>query len=180
MAFASLEDIISTDNPIGFIDAFVGNIELKTLGFEVQTLKAEGRPSFDTKIFLKLYLYGYLNGLRSSRKLEKECIRNRAMQWLLCGLVPNYHSISDFRKHSPAGKALQTFVSFLKDAALIAGETIAIGSTKSHAHNSKKANFSQKKIDKHLSYIVEKTQQYLDELAQNDQNDSTITISKIQ
>jgi transposase len=71
MTIASLESSISTDNPIRFIDAFVEHIDLKALGFEVQTLKTEGRPSFDTKIFLKLYLYGYLNGLRSSRKLEK-------------------------------------------------------------------------------------------------------------
>ena len=92
MTIASLESSISKDNPIRFIDAFVENIDLKALGFEVQTLKTEGRPSFDTKIFLKLYLYGYLNGLRSCRKLEKECVRNTEMQWLLCGLVPNYHS----------------------------------------------------------------------------------------
>ncbi len=72
MTIASLESSIASDNPILFIDAFVENIDLKALGFEVQTLKTECRPSFDTKIFLKLYLYGYLNGLRSSRKLEKE------------------------------------------------------------------------------------------------------------
>jgi len=76
MTFGSLENSIATDNPIRFIDAFVENIALKALGFEVQTLKTEGRPSFNTKIFLKLYLSGYLNGLRSSCKLEKECLRN--------------------------------------------------------------------------------------------------------
>ena len=103
MTFASLEDTISSDNPIRFIDAFVNHIDLKAIDFTVQTLKSEGRPSFDTKIFLKLYLYGYLNGLRSSRKLEKECVRNTEIQWLLCGLVPNYHSISDFRMQNPKG-----------------------------------------------------------------------------
>ena len=72
MTIASLESSISATNPIRFIDAFVENIDLKAVGFEMQTLKTEGRPSFDSKIFLKLYLYGYLNGLRSSRKLEKE------------------------------------------------------------------------------------------------------------
>ena len=112
-------------------------------------------------MFLKIYLYGYLNGLRSSRKLEKECVRNIELQWLLCGIVPNYHSISDFRKQNPTGlkKLFKLFVSLLKDADLIAGETIAIDGTKSRAHNSKKANFNQKKIDKHLAYIEEKTQQ---------------------
>ena len=82
MVFTSLEDSISEDNSVRFVDAFVENIDLKALGFEMQTLKTEGRPSFDSKIFLKLYLYGYLNGVRSSRKLEKECIRNIEMQWL--------------------------------------------------------------------------------------------------
>lgn len=182
MTIASLESSISADNPIRFIDAFVEHIDLKALGFEVQTLKTEGRPSFDTKIFLKLYLYGYLNGLRSSRKLEKECIRNIEMQWLLCGLVPNYHSISDFRKCNPAGlrQLFKLFVSFLKDADLIAGETIAIDGTKSRAHNSKKANFSQKKIDKHLAYIEEKTQQYLDQIEQNDTQENNTSITNIQ
>jgi len=127
-------------------------------------------------------LYGYLNGLRSSRKLEKECLRNIELQWLLCGLLPNYHSISDFRKDNPSSlkKLFKVFVSFLKDADLIAGETIAIDGTKSRAHNSKKANFNQKKIDRHLAYIEEKTQEYLDELAQNDASENSITITKIQ
>ena len=182
MVFTSLEDPISKDNPVRFIDAFVENIDLKTLGFELRTLKKEGRPSFDTKIFLKIYLYGYLNGLRSSRKLEKECLRNIELQWLLCGLLPNYHSISDFRKDNPSSlkKLFKVFVSFLKDADLIAGEIIAIDGTKSRAHNSKKANFNQKKIDRHLAYIEEKTQEYLDELAQNDASENSITITKIQ
>lgn len=182
MYFSSLEDSILEDNPIRFIDFFVESISLEALDFEVQTLKSEGRPSYNSKIFLKLYLYSYLNGLRSSRKLEKECVRNIELQWLLCGIVPNYHSISDFRKENPAGlkKLFKLFVSFLKDADLIAGETIAIDGTKSRAHNSKKANFSQKKIDKHLAYIEERTQEYLDELAKNDQQENSIIITKIQ
>ena len=182
MCLSSLEDTISPENPIRFIDAFVETIALESLGFSVQTIKIEGRPSFDTKVFLKIYLYGYLNGLRSSRKLEKECVRNIELQWLLCGIVPNYHSISDFRKYNPTGlkKLFKLFVSFLKDVDLIAGETIAIDGTKSRAHNGKKSNFNQKKIDKHMAYIEEKSQQYLDEIAQNDQHENSIVITKIQ
>ena len=152
MSFSSLEDLISLNNPVRFVDAFVDSLSLVSLGFKIQTLKTEGRPSFDTKVFLKIYLYGYLNGLRSSRKLEKECERNIELQWLLCGLVPNYHSISDFRKQNPSGlkKLFKLFVTFLKDSDLIAGETIAIDGTKSRAHNGKKANFNQKKIERHL------------------------------
>ena len=73
---SSLEDSISQDNPVRFIDAFVNSIDLEKIGFTPRVLKTEGRPSFDTKVFLKIYLYGYLNGIRSSRRLEKECLRN--------------------------------------------------------------------------------------------------------
>ncbi|WP_082706521.1 transposase [Flavobacterium sp. TAB 87] len=76
MCFSSLEDTISSENPIRFIDAFVSVLSLETVCFSVQRIRSEGRPSFDTRIFLKLYLYVYINGLRSYRKLEKECVRN--------------------------------------------------------------------------------------------------------
>ena len=178
----SLEDKIGVDNPARFIETFVECISLEALGFTVQTIKSEGRPSFDTKLFLKIYLYGYLNGLRSSRKLEKECVRNIELQWLLEDIRPNYHSISDFRKQNPAGlrKLFKLFVFFLKDADLIARETIAIDGTKSRAHNSKKANFSQKKIDKHLAFIEERTQEYLTALETNDVKESSVKIQNIQ
>ena len=182
LVFSSLEDPISKDNPVRFIDVFVESMDLGSLGFEDRTPKKEGRPSFNAQIYLKIYLYGYLNGLRSSRKLERECSRNIEVRWLLSGLVPNYHSISDFRKDNPLAlkKLFKVFVSFLKDADLIAGETLAIDGTKSRAHNSRKANFNQKKIDRHLAYIEEKTQQYLDELAQNDDRENGSTITDIQ
>ena len=144
LQISSLEDKITLDNLVRFIEAFVEHISLELLGFTTCILKSEGRPSFESKVFLKLYLYGYLNGLRSSRKLEKECIRNIELQWLLCDIVPNYHSIFDFRKNNPSGLKImfKLFVSFLKDAELIAGETIAIDDTKSRAYNSEKAYFS--------------------------------------
>jgi transposase len=154
---------------------------LNLVGFRVQTLKSEGRPSFDTKVFLKISLYGYLNGLRGSGKLEKECIRNIELQWLLEDIRPNYHSISDFRKDNPSGlkKLFKLFVSVLKNAELIAGEITAIDGTKSREHNSKKANFNQKKIDKHLAYIEERIKEYLTELEKNDVKDNTVTVTEI-
>ena len=178
---SSLEDTISQDNPVRFIDAFVNSIDLEKIGFTPRVLKTEGRPSFDTKVFLKIYLYGYLNGIRSSRRLEKECLRNIELQWLLEAICPNYHSIADFRKDNPKAlkQLFKVFVSFLKDAELIAGETIAIDGTKSRAHNSKKANYNQKKIDKHLEYIETKTQEYLSALAQNDTQETSTTVTNI-
>jgi transposase len=179
---SSLEDTISADNPVRFIDAFVGSIDLEKLGFTPRVLKTEGRPSFDTRVFLKIYLYGYINGIRSSRRLEKECLRNLEMQWLLEAICPNYHSIADFRKDNPKAlkQLFKLFVSFLKDADLISGKTIAIDGTKSRAHNSKKANFNQKKIDKHLDYIETKTQEYLTALDQNDTQENSTAITNIQ
>lgn len=182
MRISSLEDAISTDNQVRFIDAFVDNLNLTKLGFTIKTLKTEGRPSYQNHVFLKIYLYGYLNGIRSSRKLEKECFRNIEMQWLLEDIRPNYHSISDFRKNNSVAlkNLFKLFVSFLKDADLIGGETVAIDGTKSRAHNSKKANFNQKKIDRHLAYIEEQTQAYLTELEQNDLHDTSIKVSEVQ
>ncbi|WP_234364025.1 transposase [Lunatibacter salilacus] len=82
-------------------DAFVEMLVLPKLGFAVSEVKTEGRPAFNPKVFLKLYLYGYLNGMRSSRKLEKGTVRNVEVHWLLGSLTPNYHSIADFRKANP-------------------------------------------------------------------------------
>jgi transposase len=180
--FSSLEDSISADNQVRFIDAFVMYLDFSKLGFTTKTIKSQGRPSYNTKVFLKIYLYGYLNGIRSSRILEKESFRNIEMKWLLEDIRPNYHSISDFRKDNPVAlkKLFKLFVSFLKDADLIGGETIAIDGTKSRAHNSKKANFNQKKIDKHLEYIEVKSQEYLDALEENDAKENAPKIQNIE
>ena len=182
LQMSSLEDKITTDNPVRFIEAFVNHIDAVKVGFQPKVLKTEGRPGFTSEVFLKLYLYGYLNGVRSSRRLEKECLRNIEVQWLLEDLRPNYHSIANFRKDNPKAlkQLFKLFVSFLKDAELIAGETIAIDGTKSRAHNSKKANFNQKKIDKHKEYIDAKSQEYLDQLEQNDIQENPIAIKNIQ
>ena len=105
MRFSSLEDSISPDNQVRFIDAFVEYIDISKLNFAVKTLKTEGRPSFNSKLFLKIYLYGYLNRVRSGRDLEKECLRNMEMQWLLEDIRPNYHS---FRSNYPPLSSLSS------------------------------------------------------------------------
>jgi len=96
--FATLEDNVSADNPVRLIDAFIDKLNLDKLGFTNTVHKSEGRPPYAPEMLLKLYLYGYLNKIRSSRKLEKECSRNMELQWLLQSLQPNYHTIADFRK----------------------------------------------------------------------------------
>jgi transposase len=181
ISFSSIEEQIDPDNAVRFIEAFVEQLDLKQLGYQFTTLKTEGRPPFHPKVFLKLYLYGYLNGIRSSRRLEKESKRNIELHWLLGQLVPNYHSIADFRKVN--GKALRNtfklFVLFLKDAELVSGNTIAIDGTKVRAHNSKKNNYNPKKLERHFSYIEEKTNEYLQQLEANDAEESNLNITEV-
>lgn len=181
MSFSSLDEQIEPDNPVRFIEAFVEQLDLKQLGYTTAELKTEGRPPFHPKVFLKLYLYGYLNGIRSSRRLEKECQRNIELHWLLAQLAPNYHSIADFRKVN--GKALRNtfklFVLFLKEAELVSAATVAIDGTKVRAHNSKKNNYNAKKIERHLTYIEEKTSEYLQQLETNDAEENNQNISGV-
>jgi transposase len=180
--FVSLEDFIENNNPVRFVDAFVEKLELNKLGFKLSVLKSEGRPSFQTALFLKIYIYGYLNGIRSSRKLEKECIRNIELQWLCGCLKPNYHSIADFRKNNPTAlrNTFKLFVLFLKEADLIGANVIAVDGTKSRAHNSKKNNYNPKKIECHLTYIEEKTNEYLAQLDASDAKEKTDKITNIE
>lgn len=182
MAFCSLEDAIEKENVVRFIDAFVDKLDLSQLNFRIFENKVEGRPSFNPKVFLKLYFYGYLNGIRSSRRLEKECLRNIELHWLLGKLSPNYHSIADFRKVNPLAlkNTFKLFVMFLKDLDLIGGGVVAVDGTKFRASNSKKNNFNQKKIDRQLVYIEEKTKEYLSELDKNDVTEEAEKVTQIQ
>lgn len=182
--FARLDDQVSSDNPVRLIEAFVNKLEPAKLGFINTVAKSEGRPPYDPGVLLKLYLYGYLNKIRSSRKLERECSRNMELQWLLQQLQPNYHTIADFRKrHS---KALQNmfrlYVQFLGDAGLLGKNTIAIDGSKFKAVNSKKNNYNQNKIDKHRRYIEEKASRYLQQLdemdGQENQNKDDLPVRK--
>lgn len=149
VSFCSLEDVISLDNDVRFIDAFVEKLDLHRLGVRSLTQtdkkkkKKDGRAAFCDTLFLKLYLYAYLNGIRSSRKLEREAMRNIELHWLLQGLRPNYHSIADFRKiNAPALQNLfKLFVSFLKEAGLVGSKVIAVDGTKIRGSNSKKNNY---------------------------------------
>ena len=135
LTFGSLEDPVATDDPARFLDAFVEKLDIAKLGFLIKSLQVEGRPSSHPKLFLKIYLYGYQNGIRSSRRFEKECKRNVEIQWLCGSLVPNYRSIADFRKVNgkPLINMFKLFVSFLKEMDLIGGKTIAIDETETHS-----------------------------------------------
>lgn len=180
--FGCLEDAVSNENSVRVMDAFVDKLDLSKLGFVQREARAEGRPAFENETFLKIYLYGYVNGIRSSRKLERECLRNVEMHWLIGKLAPNYHSISDFRKNNPRAlrNLFKLFVTFLKDIDLVGGNTIAVDGTKMRACNSKKNNFNPKKIQRHLDYIESKTEEYFDALEQNDTQEDLLHISDVE
>ena len=181
--FSTLEEQVSADNPVRLIDAFIDKLDLHKLGFTNTLHKQEGRPPFAPQVLLKLYLYGYLNKIRSSRKLEKECSRNIELQWLLQQLLPNYHTIADFRKvHSHALQStFKLYVQFLSEADLLGKTTIGIDGSKFKAVNSKKNNYNQKKIDKYQQFIIDKTTKYLqelDELDKDENNSDELIIKK--
>ncbi|MBC8014835.1 MAG: IS1182 family transposase [Sporomusaceae bacterium] len=180
--FITLEEQVTIDNPVRLMDAFVDKLDLQKLGFTNTIHKSEGRPPYAPAVLLKLYLYGYLNRIRSSRKLERECLRNIELQWLLQSLQPNYHTIADFRKvHAlPLQSMFRLYVQFLNDADLLGKKTIGIDGSKFKAVNSRKNNYNQNKIDKHHEYIADKVNKYLQELDELDKQESTIAGDELQ
>ena len=173
--FSTLENQVGADNPVRLIDGFVDKLHLQKLGFSKTIHSSEGRPPYAPAVLLKLYLYGYLNKIRSSRNIEKECSRNIELQWLLQNLQPNYHTIADFRKvhAAPLQAMFRLYVQFLGDAGLLGKTTIGIDGSKFKAVNSKKNNYNQKKIDKHRQFIEDKTAKYLQELDELDKEENT-------
>jgi transposase len=136
--FSTLDEQVTADNAVRLIDAFIDKLDIQRLGFNGIVHKSEGRPPYAPGVLLKLYLYDYLNKIRSSRKLEKEACRNIELQWLLQGLQPNYHTIADFRKvHAlPLQSMFKIYVLFLSDAGLLGKTTIGLDGSKFKALNS--------------------------------------------
>ena len=172
--FSTHEDQVTADNPVRLMDAFIDKLDLQKLGFTNTVHKSEGRPPYSPAVLLKLYLYGYLNKIRSSRKLERESSRNIELQWLMQNLQPNYHSIADFRKvHAqPLQHMFKLYVQFLGDTGLLGKKTMGIDGSKLKAVNSKKNNFNQKKIDRYQQFIQDKTTKYLQELDELDKQEN--------
>ena len=160
----SLEEVISSDNEARTLDAFVSMLDLQTCGFQFPQGKGAkgGRPAYHPSVLLKLYLYGYMNRIRSSRALERECGRNIELMWLMEGLVPDHNTIANFRKDNaePIREVFRSTVRTADSFKLIGKKLIAGDSTKLRAQNSKKNNYNEKKIERHLKYIEEKLAEY--------------------
>src|SRR5215218_4900938 len=177
----SLDEIIDCGNEVRIIDLFVESIDLTQFSFHLKSSE-EGRPPYHPKDLLKLYVYGYLNSIRSSRALEKECKRNIELMWLLQQLVPDHNTISNFRKDNEKAirKVFRYTVSIAKQFDLIGGRLIAGDSTKLRAQNSKKNNFNENKIVQHLQYIEKRLDEYNQALAQADEENKKIIEEQIQ
>jgi transposase len=176
-----LDELVDQENEVRIIDLFVESIKLEDFKFIVK-LNTEGRPAYDPKDLLKLFIYGYLNSMRSSRVLEKECHRNIEVMWLLKDLAPDHNTISNFRRDNEKAirKVFQYTVSIAKMFDLIGGKLIAGDSTKLRAQNSKKNNYNPKKIERHLAYIDAKLDEYNDALKIADDDNKIVIQNQIQ
>jgi transposase len=170
-----LDDYIGPENPVRFIDAFVAQLDLSKAGFSNAQLNETGRPPYDPGDLLRLYLYGYLNRVRSSRGLEREAVRNLELIWLLRKLRPDFKTIADFRRDN--GQAIKAvcreFILLCRRLKLFGGELVAIDSTKIKAQNSKGRNYSAEKLKAVLAEIEKKVSVYLEELDQADAQETS-------
>ena len=170
-----LEDSVDAEAEVRLIDLFVDSLDITSYGFKMDFID-NGRPAYHPGDLLKLFIYGYLNRIRSSRALEKECKRNIELIWLIKGLVPDHNTISNFRKDNSVSikKVFRATVEMAKYFDLIGGNLIAGDSTKMRAQNSKKNNFNSRKIERHLAYIEQRLAQYQQELAKEDGDTESI------
>jgi transposase len=165
-----LDDYIANDNPVRFIDAFVESLDLQALGFERAVPKETGRPPYNPGDLLKLYVYGYVNRIRSSRKLETEAKRNVEVMWLLGKLAPDFKTIADFRRDN--GESIRAvcreFTLLCRSLGLYGGELVAIDGSKFKAVNSRERNFTKRKLRALRRQAEAKIERYLQELDEND------------
>ncbi len=165
-----LEDYIAADNPVRFLDAFVGALDLRALGFAHALVQNTGSPPYDPADLLRLYLYGYLHRVRSSRLLEAECQRNVEVLWLLGKLAPDHKTIADFRKDNLKALAAvaRQFTVLCRKLELFGGQLAGIDGTKLAAVNSKDANFNEKKLNELIARADARLAEYLQQLDQAD------------
>ena len=143
------EDYVETDSEVRVIDKIIDVLDVESLGFKIGSNDFVGRPMFDPKDMLKLFVYGYFNGIRSSRKLAKQAKINREVIWLINGLQPKYRVIADFRKDNidALTKVFESFVQYCIELGLYGKELIAVDGTKIEASASKRKHYSKNKVN---------------------------------
>jgi len=172
-----LDDFVSEDNPVRAIEAFVEALDLRQLGFKGVDPHATGRPAYHPAVLLKIYLYGYLNRVQSSRRLEREAQRNVELMWLTERLAPDFKTIADFRKQN--GKAIRAtcrdFVVLCRRLGLFTQAIVAIDGSKFKAVNNRDRNFTFAKMKRRAEEIEKSIERYLRQLDSADQGDPAVT-----
>ncbi len=162
----SLDEFIATDNAVRVVDAFVDELELRSPGFEGDQPAETGRPGYHPGVLLKIYIYGYLNRIQSSRRLERECNRNVELMWMTGRLAPDFKTIADFRRDNGTGirNVCRRFVELCRELKLFSQAIVAIDGSKFKAVNARDKNFTPNKVQKRQEQIEESIKRYLDAL----------------
>ncbi len=175
----TLEDFVEDDNAVRVIEAFVEALDLGDLGFGRVDPKATGRPSYHPSVLLKLYIYGYLNRVQSSRRLEREAGRNVEVMWLMGRLVPDHKTIADFRKdNGPAiRRVCSQFVALCRQLGFLAEASVAIDGSKFKAVNNRDRNFTRAKMKRRMAQIEESVARYLHQLDSADRQEPSLALT---
>jgi transposase len=177
-----LDDWIDGENPVRVVDVFVDELDLVRLGFERAQPAQTGRPAYRPSTLLKLYIYGYLNRIQSSRRLEREAQRNVELIWLTGRLMPDFKTIADFRRDN--GTAIRTacreFVLLCRTLGLFEEATVAIDGSKFKAVNNRDKNFTERKLKARLQQLDDSVQRYLTELDRADRDPSLVPEARVE
>src|SRR5215468_11509855 len=174
-----LDDFIGENNPVRAIDAFVEALDVAGLGFDGVTPAGTGRPAYHPAVLLKLYIYGYVNRVPSSRRLEREAGRNLEVMWLLGRLVPDDKVIADFRKDNGAAirKVCARFVDLCREMGLLTTASVAIDGSKFKAVNTRDKNFTKGKVERRRQQLEESVSRYLAQLDTADLQEPSETLA---
>jgi len=171
---AILDDYVTADNPVRFLDAFVAQLDRGALGFQRAVPAETGRPGYDPGDLLRLYLYGYLHRLRSSRRLKQETHRNVELMWLLQRLTPDFKTIADFRRDHPEAlkRVGREFIVLCRQLELFGGELLAIDGSKFRAVNARDKSYTPARLTTLQRDIARTIARYLHELERQDQTEA--------
>ena len=177
-----LDEWIAEDNPVRVIDAFVEELDLKELGFEGAVPAETGRPAYHPATLLKIYIYGYLNRIQSSRRLEREAQRNVEVVWLTGRLMPDFKTIADFRKDNGSAirKVCVRFVELCREMKLFTDAVVAIDGSKFKAVNNRDRNFTEQKIKSRMAHLEKAVKHYLDDLDRADRLPSSVPEARVE
>ena len=177
-----LDDYICEDNPVRVVEAFVEELDLGTLGFDGLEPEATGRPAYHPATLLKIYIYGYLNRIQSSRRLERETQRNVELIWLTGRLTPDFKTIADFRKDN--GKAIRSvcreFIGLCRNLKLFSEAVVAIDGSKFKAVNNRDRNFTDRKLKARMQQLEESIARYMTELDRADREPALVTEARVE